>query len=197
MSTLAIGSQLPAFTAQTNHGEINSQELVGTPFVLYFYPRDSTPGCTNEARDFQANLPAFEKLGVKIIGVSRDSIKSHERFAERQELTFALISDPVDTVCNLFSVIKVKISGGVRGSIQCRERFAERQALTFALISDPEETVCNLFSVIKDKNMYGRKVRGIERSTFLFNAKGELVQQWRKVRVPGHVEAVLEAAQAL
>jgi len=154
MSTLEIGSQLPAFTAQSNHGEINSQELVGTPFVLYFYPRDSTPGCTNEAKDFEANLPAFEKLGVKIIGVSRDSIKSHERFAERQ-------------------------------------------GLTFALISDPEETVCNLFAVIKDKNMYGRKVRGIERSTFLFNAKGELVEQWRKVRVPGHVEAVLEAAQAL
>lgn len=154
MSTLEIGSQLPPFTAQTNHGEINSQDLVGAPFVLYFYPRDSTPGCTNEAKDFQANLPAFEKLGVKIIGASRDSIKSHERFAERQELTFPLISDP-------------------------------------------EETVCNLFAVIKDKNMYGRKVRGIERSTFLFNAKGELVQEWRKVRVPGHVEAVLEAAQAL
>lgn len=154
MSALEIGAQVPAFSTETQHGPLDSKDLIGTAFVLYFYPRDSTPGCTNEAKDFQENLPEFEKLGVKIIGASRDSIKSHERFAERQELSFPLISDP-------------------------------------------DEVVCNLFDVMKDKNMYGRQVRGIERSTFLFNAKGELVQEWRKVRVPGHVDAVLEAARAL
>jgi len=154
MSAIQIGQTVPTFSAQSNQGTIESQALIGQPFVLYFYPRDNTPGCTNEAKDFEAKLAEFEQLGVKVIGASRDSLASHERFADKY-------------------------------------------ALSFPLIADPDETFCNLFAVIKDKNMYGRKVRGIERSTFLFDAEGKLVQEWRKVRVPGHVDAVFEAAQKL
>jgi|SRR5690625_5294457 len=154
MTTLDIGDTVPTFAAETNHGKLNSKDLLGKPFVLYFYPRDNTPGCTNEAKDFQANLNQFEKLNFKIIGVSRDSLASHEKFAAKY-------------------------------------------ALTFPLIADTEASLCNLFDVIKDKKMYGRQVRGIERSTFLFNASGKLVKQWRKVRVPGHVDAVLDAAKEL
>lgn len=154
MSAIQIGQTVPTFSAQSNQGTIESQALIGQPFVLYFYPRDNTPGCTNEAKDFEAKLTEFEQLGVKVIGASRDSLASHERFADKY-------------------------------------------ALSFPLIADPDETFCNLFAVIKDKNMYGRKVRGIERSTFLFDAEGKLVQEWRKVRVPGHVDAVFEAAQKL
>src|SRR5690625_1910361 len=154
MSAIQIGQTVPTFSAQSNQGTIKSQALIGQPFVLYFYPRDNTPGCTNEAKDFEAKLAEFEQLGVKVIGASSDSLASHERFADKY-------------------------------------------ALSFPLIADPDETFCNLFAVIKDKNMYGRKVRGIERSTFLFDAEGKLVQEWRKVRVPGHVDAVFEAAQKL
>jgi len=154
MTTITVGDSLPEFNAETNQGDLNSKDLVGQPLVLYFYPRDNTPGCTNQANDFQTHLKEFEALGVKIIGASRDSLRSHERFAEKYDLQFPLIADP-------------------------------------------EETLCNLFEVMKDKNMYGRKVRGIERSTFLFDAQGKLVQEWRKVKVPGHVEEVLQAAKAL
>jgi len=154
MTTVEKGAQVPTFSAESTQGTINSQDLIGQPFVLYFYPRDNTPGCTNQANDFQAKLAEFDKLGVKIIGASRDSMSSHERFAAKYDLSFALISDP-------------------------------------------DETLCNLFDVMKDKNMYGRKVRGIERSTFLFDAEGKLVEEWRKVRVPGHVDAVFEACQNL
>jgi peroxiredoxin Q/BCP len=122
--------------------------------VLYFYPRDNTPGCTTEAQGFRDAIADFEKQGVRIIGVSRDSMSSHQRFIEKQ-------------------------------------------SLPFALISDPDETLCELFGVMKMKNMYGKQVRGIERSTFLVNAEGKLVQEWRGLRVPGHVQNVLEAAQQL
>lgn len=154
MNTVQKGAPVPSFTAESTHGTIHSKELIGQPFVLYFYPRDNTPGCTNQANDFQAKLADFEQLGVTIIGVSRDTMSAHERFAAKY-------------------------------------------GLNFALISDPDETLCNLFAVMKEKMMYGRKVRGIERSTFLFNAAGELVEEWRKVRVPGHVDAVFEACQKL
>ncbi len=118
--------------------------------VLYFYPKDNTPGCTTEAQDFRDNYKDFLAAECSVIGVSRDSLKSHIGFAEKQELPFPLIADP-------------------------------------------EETLCTLFDVIKMKNMYGKQVRGIERSTFLIDPEGKLVQEWRKLRVPGHVQAVLQA----
>ncbi|MGG4606394.1 peroxiredoxin [Paenalcaligenes sp. Me131] len=154
MTTLAVGQPIPAFTAESTQGTISADSLKGHAYVLYFYPRDNTPGCTTEAQGFRDASADFEKLGVRIIGVSRDSMSSHERFIEKQ-------------------------------------------MLPFALISDPDETLCELFAVMKMKNMYGKQVRGIERSTFLVNAEGKLVQEWRGLRVPGHVQNVLEAAQQL
>lgn len=154
MSTVAIDQALPAFTALSTQGEISTKSLAGKPYVLYFYPRDNTPGCTTQAQNFRDVIAEFETLGVRIIGVSRDTMSSHERFTEKQ-------------------------------------------ALPFALISDPDESLCELFGVMKLKNMYGKQVRGIERSSFLVNADGVLVQEWRGLRVPGHVDQVLEAARAL
>lgn len=154
MSTITIDQALPPFTAQSTQGEISSASLAAKPYVLYFYPRDNTPGCTTQAQNFRDLMPEFDALGVRIIGVSRDSMSSHERFAAKQ-------------------------------------------AFDFALISDPDEALCELFGVMKLKNMYGKQVRGIERSTFLVNADGILVQEWRGLRVPGHVDQVLEAARAL
>jgi len=122
----------------------------GRWLVLYFYPKDSTPGCTIEAGDFRDLSAAFAKAGAAILGVSRDSQKSH---------------------CN----------------------FIAKQSLNFDLISDADEAVCNAFGVIKEKNMYGRKVLGIERSTFLADPKGNIVRSWRGVKVPGHAQAVLDA----
>ncbi|NHC61974.1 peroxiredoxin [Paenalcaligenes suwonensis] len=154
MTTLAVGQPIPAFSAESTQGTISAESLKGQAYVLYFYPRDNTPGCTTEAQGFRDAIADFEKLGVRIIGVSRDSMSSHQRFIEKQ-------------------------------------------ALPFALISDPDETLCELFAVMKMKNMYGKQVRGIERSTFLVNAEGKLVQEWRGLRVPGHVQNVLEAVQQL
>ena len=124
------------------------------PLVLYFYPKDSTPGCTNQALDFQAHLAEFQAAGYTVVGISRDSLKSHANFRAKQ-------------------------------------------GLTFPLLSDADETVCRQFDVIKEKNMYGKKVMGIERSTFVLNAEGELVHEWRKVKVPGHVAEVLARVQTL
>ena len=121
--------------------------------VLYFYPKDSTPGCTTEGIDFNALLPKFRKLGATVLGVSRDSIKSHQNFCAKQ---------------------------GFR----------------FDLVSDADETLCRAFDVIHEKNMYGRKVMGIERSTFLVDPKGRIAEAWRKVKVPGHAQAVLDALKA-
>ena len=154
MSTITINQALPAFTAQSTQGEISSASLAGTPYVLDFYPRDNTPGCTTQAQNFRDLITEFTALGVQIIGVSRATMSSHTGFAEKQ-------------------------------------------ALPFALISDPDEQLCELFGVMKLKNMYGKKVRGIERSSFLVNADGILVQEWRGLRVPGHVSQVLEAARNL
>ena len=123
------------------------------PLVLYFYPKDSTPGCTTEAQEFSALLPEFQALGYTVAGVSRDSVKSHQNF-----------------IC--------------------------KYALNVFLLSDADETVCRQFDVIKEKNMYGRKVLGIERSTFVIGADGEVVQQWRKVKAAGHAQAVLDALKA-
>ena len=124
------------------------------PLVIYFYPKDNTPGCTTEAMQFRDLYEEFTKAGAQIFGVSRDSLKSHDNF-------------------------KAKFS------------------LPFELISDPEETACALFNVIKMKNMYGKQVRGIERSTFVFDAKGKLVKEWRGVKVPGHVQEVLDFIRSL
>ncbi len=128
-------------------------EQAGHWLVLYFYPKDSTPGCTTEGLDFNALLPKFKRAGATVFGVSRDSVKSHDNFCAKQ-------------------------------------------GFKFPLISDSDEALCTAFDVIKMKNMYGKQVRGIERSTFLISPDGTLVQQWRKVKVAGHAEAVLEALKA-
>jgi thioredoxin-dependent peroxiredoxin len=150
-----VGKKAPAFTATTTSAEkLTSKELAGAPYVLYFYPKDDTPGCTLEGKDFRDHYAQFKKLKVRILGVSRDSLASHTKFCDKYELPFDLISDP-------------------------------------------DETLCRRFGVIKEKNMYGRKVMGIERSTFLVDAEGILRREWRKVKVAGHVEVVLAAAGEL
>ena len=122
--------------------------------VLYFYPKDNTPGCTTEATGFRDLHGEFAANGARIIGVSRDSLKSHENFRAKYELPFELISDQ-------------------------------------------DETVCNLFDVMKLKNMYGKQVRGIERSTFVIDTEGHILRQWRGLKVPGHVEEVLTFVKSL
>lgn len=155
MSTVEIGKPVPNFNL-TGTGEqtIALQDFVGKNVVIYFYPKDNTPGCTQEGEDFRDYYNHFTKLNTVILGISRDSISSHE----------------------------------------C---FKEKHMFPFDLLSDPDEKVCNLFDVIQDKNMYGKIVRGIERSTFLIDKQGILRQAWRKVKVPGHVEQVLEAVKQL
>jgi len=138
----------------TGGEELSIQSFRGTPLVLYFYPRDNTPGCTQEGQDFRALHGEFEALGCAIVGVSRDGLKTHENFKTKQ-------------------------------------------AFPFELISDAEETLCRQFDVIKEKNMYGKKVMGIERSTFLIDADGRIAREWRKVKVPGHAAEVLEAVREL
>ncbi len=125
----------------------------GRWLVLYFYPKDSTPGCTTEGLEFNALLPKFRKLGAEVLGVSRDSVKSHDNFCAGQDFAFDLVSDV-------------------------------------------DEALCAAFDVIKEKNMYGRKVLGIERSTFLLDPGGRIAAAWRKVKVPGHAQAVLDALKA-
>ncbi|HKJ16386.1 MAG TPA: peroxiredoxin [Xanthomonadales bacterium] len=150
-----VGEKVADFSiAATGEKTLSLSDLKGQHLVLYFYPRDNTPGCTREGQEFGDAYKAFKDAGAEILGVSRDSLKAHENFKAKQEFPFDLLSDP-------------------------------------------DETLCKQFDVIKEKNMYGRKVVGIERSTFLIDGKGVLRQEWRKVRVPGHVEAVLEAVRAL
>jgi peroxiredoxin Q/BCP len=148
------GDRLPDLALPGTGGrEVPLRSLVGKPLVLYFYPRDATPGCTRQAQDFAALHGEFAAAGVQVVGVSRDTIGSHERFREKQ-------------------------------------------ALPFDLLSDRDEALCRAFDVLKEKTMYGRKVFGIERSTFLFDARGILVEAWRGVKVPGHAQAVLDTARA-
>ena len=128
-------------------------DYAGQWLVLYFYPKDSTPGCTTEGNDFNALLPKFRKLGATVLGVSRDSVKSHQNFCAKQ-------------------------------------------GFKFDLVSDKSEAVCNAFGVIKEKNMYGRKVMGIERSTFLIDPSGVIARTWRPVKVAGHAQAVLDELKA-
>ena len=125
------------------------REQLGHWLVLYFYPKDSTPGCTTEGLEFNALLPAFTAAGARVMGVSRDSVRAHDNFCAKQ-------------------------------------------GFNFPLISDADEALCNAFDVIKLKNMYGKQVRGIERSTFLIAPDGHLAASWRKVKVAGHAQAVLD-----
>ncbi|MDX1812547.1 MAG: peroxiredoxin [Gammaproteobacteria bacterium] len=155
MSKVATGKKVPAFKLPaTGDQEIKLADLKGSKVVLYFYPKDSTPGCTTEGLDFQANLSKFKRAGAVVLGVSRDSLASHEKFREKQ-------------------------------------------GFKFDLLSDADEQLCKIFDVIKEKNMYGKKVMGIERSTFLIDEQGVLREEWRKVKVAGHVDEVLAAVKAL
>jgi peroxiredoxin Q/BCP len=155
MSQVAVGKKVPDFSLPaTGDKTVRLKDLRGKNVVIYFYPKDSTPGCTTEGRDFSENHRKFSRAGTVILGVSRDSLKSHENFKAKQEFPFDLLSDA-------------------------------------------DEKVCKIFDVIKEKNMYGRKVLGIERSTFLIDKEGRLNREWRKVRVKGHVDEVLDAAKAI
>lgn len=153
MSKVVLGKNVPDFELPgTGETTFRLSDKAGTTVVLYFYPKDNTPGCTNEGQDFRDLYPEFVGAGTEIYGISRDSLKSHENF-------------------------KAKFG------------------FPFELLSDADEKACNLFDVLKEKVMYGRKVFGIERSTFLIDGKGVLVREWRKVRVKGHAEEVLEAVR--
>jgi len=153
--TLESGAKAPAFSGATDGGgTISLAQLKGKPVVLYFYPKDSTPGCTKEAQGFRDAYAKFKKAGAEIVGVSKDSVASHDKFKTRE-------------------------------------------ALTFPLLSDPEGKVCEAYGTWIEKSLYGRKYMGIDRATFLIDGKGVIRQVWRKVKVPGHVEAVLAAVEAL
>lgn len=155
MSHIETGKKIPAIELPATGGQtINLNDFAGKSIVLYFYPKDSTPGCTTESIDFTAYHAKFTAANCVIFGISRDSIKSHEKFKAKYEMPFELLSDE-------------------------------------------HETVCRLFDVIKMKNIYGRHYEGIERSTFVIDAKGVLQHQWRKVKVKGHVEEVLAVVQSL
>ncbi|MBN3813872.1 MULTISPECIES: peroxiredoxin [Paraburkholderia] len=152
--TIAVDQPVPDFTAPATGGDFTLSSLKGKKVVLYFYPKDNTPGCTREGMEFRDLFAKFKKAGATIVGVSRDSVRSHDNFKAKLELPFTLVSDG-------------------------------------------DEALCSLFGVIKMKKMYGKEVRGIERSTFLIDADGVLRREWRGLKVPGHVEEVLEAVQAL
>lgn len=140
------------FTLPSSSGEIfNSANHL--PLVVYFYPKDNTPGCTTEGLDFNARLPEFQTLGYTVVGISRDSVKTHQNFCQKQ-------------------------------------------GFGFELLSDADETVCKLFDVIKLKKLYGKEHLGIERSTFVLNSNGEITHEWRKVKVAGHAQAVLDTLKA-
>jgi peroxiredoxin Q/BCP len=154
MSKIEAGKKAPLFTLQGTGGSWSLKDALGQPVVLYFYPRDNTPGCTLEGEGFASHFPSFKKTKTLIFGISADSVESHQKFKKKM-------------------------------------------GFPFDLLSDPDNTVCKLYDVIQEKNMYGRKYMGIERSTFLIDAKGVLSQEWRKVKVQGHAEAVLAAVKAL
>ena len=154
MSIVMIGKPAPSFSAQSTFGEISLERCIGRGVILYFYPKDNTPGCTTETENFRDLHDEFLAIGCVVIGVSRDSLKSHENFSKKLDLPFPLITDT-------------------------------------------DESVCLAYGVMKLKQMYGKQVRGIERSTFLIDARGKLVQAWRGLKVPGHAQEVLQAARSL
>ncbi len=150
-----INMAVPDFSAEMTGGQTFSLSAhTGKKVVLYFYPKDNTPGCTTESLQFRDAHERFVKAGAEVFGISRDSLRSHEGF-------------------------KAKL------------------ALPFELISDADETICTMFDVIVMKSMYGKKVRGIERSTFVIDAAGKIMKEWRGVKVPGHVDEVLEVIEGL
>jgi peroxiredoxin Q/BCP len=154
-SKAMLGQPIADFALpKTGGGEWRLSAARGSKLVLYFYPRDNTPGCTLEGQQFAALAPRFAKLGCIIVGISRDSVASHEKFRDQMHFPFALLSDQ-------------------------------------------DEQVCRQFDVIRKKNMYGREVMGVERSTFLLDGAAVLRREWRKVKVEGHAQAVLDAAAAL
>lgn len=153
--TPVLNKPLPEFEAVATSGvKFTPQAFLGKVVVLYFYPKDHTPGCTTEAMQFRDRHKDFVKAGAVLFGVSRDNMASHEKFRQNLELPFDLIADT-------------------------------------------EEKLCHMFGVVKNKIMYGKKVKGIERSTFLIDADGKLAREWRGVKVPGHAHEVLDAVQAL
>ena len=155
MSELMIGDSAPDFELEGDGGsKISLSTLSGSPVVVYFYPKDDTPGCTKEAIAFSAIEPEFARLGAKIIGISPDTAAKHDKFKAKHDLTIRLAADP-------------------------------------------DKIACEAFGVWVEKSMYGKKYMGVERSTFLVNADGKLAQIWRKVKVAGHAEAVLDAVKAL
>ena len=153
MTDLNIGDAAPDFTLPTDgNGEITLSNLKGQKVVIYFYPKDDTPGCTKESCGFSEALPAFNKMNTAIIGISKDSVAKHDKFKAKYNLQFPLASDE-------------------------------------------NNDTCERYGVWKEKNMYGKKYMGIERSTFLIDENGKIAQIWRKVKVPGHVEEVQAAAE--
>lgn len=155
MNTPLTGQKITNFTRPaTGNKTISLSDFKGKNLVLYFYPKDSTPGCTTEGQDFRDRFNDFKSANTMILGVSRDSLRKHENFKTKQ-------------------------------------------SFPFELLSDEDESLCKQFDVIKLKKLYGKEYRGIDRSTFLIDAQGTLVREWRSVKVKGHVEAVLQAAQEL
>ena len=155
MGTAQLNRVVPALKLPaTGDQTIDLKSLRGKNVVLYFYPKDSTPGCTTEGQDFAANYAKFKRRNTVVLGISRDSVASHDKFRAKYNFPFDLLSDA-------------------------------------------DEKACAIFDVIKEKNMYGRKVMGIERSTFLIDVKGKLVREWRKVKVKGHVDDVLATLKDL
>jgi peroxiredoxin Q/BCP len=153
--TPALNKPLPEFEAQATGGvKFSPQAFAGQIVVLYFYPKDHTPGCTTESMQFRDKHKEFLKAGAVVFGVSRDNMVSHEKFKQNLELPFELVADT-------------------------------------------EEKLCHMFGVVKNKIMYGKKVKGIERSTFLIDADGVLRQEWRGIKVAGHVDDVLKAVKSL
>ncbi|HYJ17834.1 MAG TPA: peroxiredoxin [Burkholderiales bacterium] len=155
METSLVGLKVPDFeSASTGNATFKLSSALGRLLVLYFYPKDNTPGCTIEGQQFRDLHAQFAAAGCAVYGVSRDSLKSHQNFRSKMEFPFELLSDP-------------------------------------------DEKLCAMFGVMKMKNMYGRQVRGIERSTFVIGRDGVVVREWRGVRVPGHAQEVLEFARSL
>ena len=152
--TLQAGDKAPDFKLESDAGPVSRTSLKGRPYIVYFYPKDDTSGCTKEALDFSSSAKAFEKLGIFVLGVSKDSLASHEKFKTKHKLKIALGSDP-------------------------------------------ETKMAEKWGVWVEKSLYGRKYMGMERATFLVDAKGVIARAWHKVKVPGHVEDVLAAARAL
>ncbi len=153
--TVSIGDAAPTFSAHTDsEGQVDLASLKGRKVVLYFYPKDDTSGCTKQACGFRDAMPDFSQVDAEILGVSKDSVKSHDKFKAKYDLPFSLVSDE-------------------------------------------DGSICEKYGVWVEKSMYGKKYMGIERSTFLIDENGVVQGAWRKVKVPGHVEAVLKTAQEL